>query len=351
MKWNIIAFLLFISVLADAQNNDIFVVGSISAKRGEKVSGKLQVEEGIDAGSFIPVTIIHGRNPGPVLTLNAGIHGTEYVPIIALQNIREAIDPVELSGTLVLVQVANVPSLFGRSIYSNPVDDKNLNRLFPGKNDGTFAERLAYTLTNEIIGKSDYYIDLHGGESNEKILNFTYFNYGDFDEDVCEKSKMLALAMGSKYLIPFQFKRKSDSLPSKYSDIEAMKRGIPAITVEIGDQGIVDPGILEMAESGILNVIKTIGMLEGECFINKHPTYLLDEVLIKSKSSGILYPMVQLKQSVSEGDMLGYTSDFFGNRLEEFRAPISGIVAKVFISPIVNEGESIYRLAKPVDEF
>ena len=122
-----------------------------SAKSGEKITGSLIVEDDIDKGTFIPITIINGAKPGPVLTLVAGIHGTEYVPIIAAQKIVNEIEPAELSGTLIVVHIANIPSFKGRGVYSSPIDHKNLNRVFPGKKDGTVSERIAYTITNEII--------------------------------------------------------------------------------------------------------------------------------------------------------------------------------------------------------
>ena len=101
----IILFALLFTGPLFSQKDEVFKVGTISAKRGEKVSGKLIVEEGIDKGSFIPITIVQGKKPGPVLNLNAGIHGTEYVPVIALQRIRQEINPDELSGILILIQV------------------------------------------------------------------------------------------------------------------------------------------------------------------------------------------------------------------------------------------------------
>ena len=333
-----------------SQEGEVFKVGTISAKRGEKVSGTLIVEEGIDKGSFIPITIIQGKKPGPVLTLNAGIHGTEYVPVIALQRIRQEINPDELSGILILVQVANIPSFQGRGVYSNPIDFKNLNRVYPGNPDGTFSERLAYLHSKEIIGKSDYYIDLHGGEFNEDMLDYLMFYYGCPDADVCRKSKIMALAMGNRYLVPLDFLSGQDSL-SQYSEYEAMIQGVPAIAVEFGDRGEVDPAVLDFAVKGITNVMRTIGMLEGETFINEHPVYLTDELSIKSNYDGINYPLLEKENYVAKGTLLSFTTDYWGNRIEEFIAPFSGIITHINLSPVINKGESVVNVAKVTDIF
>lgn len=351
MKRIIIVLLALFSVTIYAQEKKIFSIGTIQASPGEKVSGKLIVEEGIDKGSFIPITIIHGTKPGPVLTLNAGIHGTEYVPVIALQRIGQEINPDELSGILILVQVANIPSFQGRGVYNNPIDFKNLNRVYPGKADGTFSERLAFTLSNEIISKSDYYIDLHGGEFNESLLNFLYFYYGCPDAEICRKSRMMAHAMGNRYLIPYDYNSIPDSLPSKYSEYEAMRQGVPAIVAEFGDRGEVNPSILDFAVKGIINIMRTLGMLEGETFVVNNPIYMLDEEFLDSKNDGIFYPLFEKGHYVTKGALLGFTTDYWGKRIEEFVAPYSGIIISIYLSPVVNKGDGVIHMAKVSDVF
>ncbi|WP_054721657.1 succinylglutamate desuccinylase/aspartoacylase domain-containing protein [Marinifilum fragile] len=193
-RFLLVLFLLsFVHSTTLAQKNETFSIGTIEAKSGEKVSASLVVEKGIDEGTFIPRTIINGASPGPVLTLFAGVHGTEYVPIITLQLLNE-IKPGEISGTLILVNIANIPSFSHRNVYLCQVDNKNLNRVFPGKKDGSISERIAFTLTNEIIKKSNYFIDLHGGEFNEALVNFIYFYYGHANTELCKKTRMLAHA-------------------------------------------------------------------------------------------------------------------------------------------------------------
>ena len=127
-----IFYFFLLTTVAFSAGADPFSVGSITASKGTRVSGFLNVPPGTDAGSKIPITVIHGATPGPVLALLAGIHGYEYPPITALQSIRSEIDPTVLQGTVILVHVANLPSFLGRTIYYSPVDGKNLNRMFPG---------------------------------------------------------------------------------------------------------------------------------------------------------------------------------------------------------------------------
>ncbi|HOP04027.1 MAG TPA: M14 family metallopeptidase [Tenuifilaceae bacterium] len=347
-----ILFLLsFFSNFLNAQTNQTFTIGSIEAKSGEKVSGSLVVEKGIDEGTFIPITIINGAKPGPVLSLFAGIHGTEYVPIITLQKLLKEIDPNKLSGTVILVHIANIPSFSHRNVYLSQIDNKNLNRVFPGKKDGSISERIAYTLTNEVIKKSNYFIDLHGGEFNEELVDYIYFYYGCPDDDLCKKSRMLAQAMGNNYLIPDKFKAYDGSPQSTYTDLIAIQSGIPSITLEWGDQGKVDLKEIEFAKKGLLNVIRTVGMLEGDIFTNEHPVYLINENFIQSNYNGILYTFVNKGQFVTKGTYIGYTTDYWGNILEEYHSPINGIIVTVTVAPTINKGENVFRVDEPVEKF
>lgn len=158
----IFLFLLF-NAATFCVSADNFTVGEITVPRGEQVSGFIIVPKGMDEGSKIPVTIAHGVSDGPVLALIAGTHGYEYPPITALQAVRAQIDPAALSGTIIMVHIANMPSFLGRTIYYTPGDGKNLNRMYPGDPKGSISQRIAHLLTTEVIDQADYLVDLHGG--------------------------------------------------------------------------------------------------------------------------------------------------------------------------------------------
>jgi len=130
-----------------AHARDLAQLGPLHASAGEAVSGYLQVAALGDNGARIPVSLVRGAGRGPVLALVAGTHGYEYPGISALQRLRQSIDPRALRGTLILVHIANPPSFYGRTIYTSPADGKNLNRVFPGRPDGTLSERIAYEIT------------------------------------------------------------------------------------------------------------------------------------------------------------------------------------------------------------
>ncbi len=150
------------------------VIGGITAAPGATTSGAIAVPPRAgDAGASIPFTIIRGKTNGPVLALIAGVHGAEYPPIIALQRLRASFDTSSLRGTVIMVHVANMPSFLARTVYYSPADGKNLNRVFPGKTDGTLSERIAEAITREVIAHATHVLDLHCGDGNESLRPYS----------------------------------------------------------------------------------------------------------------------------------------------------------------------------------
>ena len=167
-SWIVVVCALVISAEAAAQQ--AFTVGPVTAPPGTTASGTIQIAARAgDEGTTLPISVIHGTGSGPVLALVAGVHGQEYTPILALQNLLRSIDPKTLTGTVIMVHVANMPSYLARTIYYSPVDKQNLNRVFPGKPDGTISERIAHAITTEVIERATHVIDIHCGDGNESL--------------------------------------------------------------------------------------------------------------------------------------------------------------------------------------
>src|SRR6185295_1904113 len=124
-----------------AQDRSPFTVGTATATRGQKATGIIEVPAATDAGLNIPVAVVHGAKPGKVLALVSGAHGTEYASIIALEKIISMLDPAEISGTVIVLPLVNIPSFEKKIAHVNPVDGKSMNRFYPGKMDGTQTER------------------------------------------------------------------------------------------------------------------------------------------------------------------------------------------------------------------
>lgn len=333
---------LFVAGAAAAQRpgaSGDFTVGTITAARGTRASGFLEVPQGVDAGTRIPVTVIHGARPGPVLALVAGTHGYEYSPIVAMQRFPARVNPRELAGTIIVVHVANMPSFLGRTIYYSPVDGKNLNRVYPGKADGTVSERAADVITREVIERADYVVDLHCGDGNEALRPYSYWMTSGTPE-VNEKSKQMALAFGLDHIV-IDNQRSPDPAKSVYTANTAITRGKPAITTETGMLGRVDTDGADLAEAGVFNLLRHFRMLPGEPQRVEHPIWIDRNEVLRSPAAGIFSARVQPGQTVARGTLLGLLADFFGNTVQEIRAPFAGVVLYIVATPPVSQGEPL----------
>ena len=337
-------FFLLISILALSARADSFTVGEIEVSRGQRVSGFLTVPAGIDEGTEIPVTVAHGASDGPVLALIAGTHGYEYPPITALQNVRAALDPTTLRGTVIMVHVANMPSFMGRTIYYSPVDGENLNRMYPGDPGGTLSRRIAHEITTQVIDQADYLIDLHGGDGNEALRPYVYMPVtGDAEFD--KKIQGMAEAFGLDHIVIDTGPQHATG-PSRFTDQTALIRGIPAITTETGQSGSNDSRWVALAEYGIWNVLRHLDMVPGKEAPNPGITWLSDFQVVSSPQSGIFRAVTRDGYVVTEGAVLGVLVDYFGDEITTIRAPFSGVVNYVISTPPVSKGEPVAMLSR-----
>ncbi len=346
MSARLLLALLAIAGAADAR--EVSQLGTLRADAGQAVSGYLEVPALNDAGARIPVSLVRGAGDGPVLALIAGTHGYEYPGITALQRLRQSIDPQALRGTLLLVHIANPPSFYGRTIYTSPADGKNLNRVFPGRADGTLSERIAHAITTEVIAKADFLVDLHAGDGNEALRPYIYMPVtGDARLDAATRG--MALAFGIDHIV-IDATRIAPPDASQFVDMTALSRGIPAMTTETGQLGLNDEHHIALAEHGIQNLMRHLGMLEGAAQPNPGVVWLKDYKVITSPANGIFRATVRDGYAVAKGGLLGELFDPFGARIGEVRAPFAGVVNYVIGTPPAVEGQPlamVSRIASP----
>ncbi len=342
------AVLVIHSFLCGEEENVRFVVGDIVAEPGETRSGYLPVPEKNGIETRIPLTVINGSKPGKVLALVAGVHGYEYPPILALYRLKNTIDPSLLSGTLILVHIANLQSFQKRIIYYNPNDWKNLNRVFPGDPEGTISQRVAYVLKKEVVDECDYLIDMHCGDGNEALIPYTYWMISG-NKELDELSKKMALAFGIKYIIIDQSRTK-DLSDSKYLGNTAVLLKKPAITTESGYLGKTDEESIVRNTRGILSVMRLLGMIQGEPDMVSDPIWIDKYEVVYSEADGLFYPLTEMGYFAQKGEKLGYLTDYLGNVIQELRAPFTGIVLYIIDTPPASKGEPLFEVGSVLNK-
>jgi predicted deacylase len=319
-----------------------FTVGSARADRGEKATGYLEVAPGSDAGTTIPVAVVQGARPGPVLAVTAGSHGTEYASILAVVRLIDALDPADVSGTVVLVPLINRASFDHKVAHVNPIDGKNMNRFYPGRRDGTQTERVAYAVTHEIIEHCDHLIDLHGGDLDESLRPFAYWNKSG-NEQQDRISREMVLAFGIDHIV-VNTTRPKDKAASRYLENTATTRGKPSITAEAGHAGTAEPEDVERLFRGCLSVMRFLRMLPGEPAPVRNPVWIAGAVTVPSEHAGVFHAVVKRGSYVEKGMKVGYVTDFFGRTVHEALAPENGVVLYICAVPSMKKGDTIANI-------
>lgn len=297
--------------------------------------------------TIIPITIFHGMKDGQVLGITAGVHGYEYAPILAGQALLKSIDPTELTGTIILVQIANVASFLGRSPYFNPLDGKNLNRVFPGNPEGTLTEQIAHFISQQVIARCDFFVDMHSGDAPEDLMPYSaYYQHDDFPI-ISESGRQMAASMGFDFIIVFETTTKDymkATFPSLYCSAEAFKQGIPAVDVECGRLGMIEAEFVDKITVGVHSLLAHLQMLNGEILRHSGHVEIRNRVYQSSAHTGIFYPLKSSGDYVGKGMKLGYVTDFFGRKLTEIEAESSGVILYMLGTPPINKGETIVSI-------
>ncbi len=325
-----------------ADTRPTFKVGTAAASRGRTATGIIAVPPGSDAGTNIPVAVVHGAKPGPVLALVAGAHGTEYASIVALEKMIPLIDPLQVSGTVIIVPLVNVASFEQKVAHLNPVDGKSMNRLYPGKPDGTQTERASYLMTKEVVEQCDHLIDLHGGDLDESLRPYSYWTVtGNQKQD--DMSREMVLAFGLDTII-ISADRPKDPAQSRYLENTASTRGKASLTAEAGHAGTVETDDVNLLVNGCLNVMRYLRMIPGVARTVENPVWVERIAGITSDQTGMFYPSVKRGTYVEKGMLVGYVTDYVGQTLLDARAPEAGIVLYIRAVPSMTKGETIANI-------
>jgi hypothetical protein len=311
------------------------VVGELTARPGEKVTGVNTFS--VNGESYeLPAYLINGDREGPTLVLTGGVHAAEYASIAAALELGQTLDPQAIKGQVIILPVVNQAGFAARSIYINPMDGVNLNRVFPGKADGGLSEQIAAWVFEHVMKQADTYIDLHGGDLVEALIPFTIFPETGF-EKLDQDSLALADVFGIKHLVR--------SVGGRGTTISAVAAaGIPSILVESGGQGIWPRQDVVRLIEGVQRVMAHIGMSENNDWEPVKTTILKEFIWLRSEHDGFWYPAVEVGEHVQQGQVLGVVKDVWGNLLQTAQASADGAILFLVSSLAINKGDPLLSI-------
>ena len=203
---------------------------------------------------------------------------------------------------------------------------------YPGKADGTQSERIVTALYNQVINQCDYLIDYHGGDLDENILPFAYWTKAN-KEPIDTTTRDMLLAFGLNMIV---IKSGGRSL-----DNTAITLGKPCITVLGGHAGTASLEDVTALIDGTVNVMRHLKMLPGTVKLLEHPLWLSHYSVLKGDQEGFFYPVAVPEAYVQKGMTVGYITNFFGEKVSEIVAPVSGVVIYIGSVPSVKKGDNL----------
>lgn len=278
----------------------------------------------------IPIEIIHGRQTGPTLMVNAAIHGDELNGVEIARQITNAIDPKKLKGTLIVVPIVNVFGFIHKSRYLP--DRRDLNRCFPGSEKGSLTSRIAFTFFENVVKRCNYILDLHTGAIHRTNLPQIRANLSN------PETLKIANAFATPVIVDSALR--DGSLRS-----EAEKLGIPVLTYEGGEALRFDHLAIRAGYLGVHQVMKEIGMLRANRKKLPLPVICRSTSWLRAEADGIVRNMVRLGEKVEAGQTIAYISSPLGHQEIEMKTTKGGIVIGQQTLPLVNEGDAVFHIA------
>lgn len=317
-----------------------FRIGDFEVPRG----GRATVELPVSALSThtrvgMPVQVVHGIEPGPVMFFSGAIHGDEIqgVEIIRRILIHPALQ--RLHGTVLAVPIVNSFGFINHTRYMP--DRRDLNRSFPGSDRGSLASLVADLFFREIVLRSQYGIDFHTAALHRTNLPQVRLAPGE------PELMRMAEAFAPPVILVSKLREKSLRLC-------AGEAGVKVLLYEGGEALRFDEAAIEMGVKGALRVMAALGMIEPPPRnMAPSPVFSDSSSWVRAPEGGILHTIRRSGDRVGKREVIGVVADPLGSNSVPVVSDDDGIIVGRTNLPIVNRGDALFHIAraKPLESF
>lgn len=296
-------------------------------------------EMNIGQNWYVPIMIAKGIKSGKSFLLNTGIHGDELNGARVIQKLFAGIDVNQLSGTIIGVLQASPNSLMHISknwyLSTDGGDFENMNRMFPGKENGNTAQIHAHLLWDNLwTGNVDYMIDLHSQSTDTEYPLFIFADYRN------QTAKEMA------ELIPVD-QIKDDEGEIGTVETTFIKHGIPAITIELGAARIFQDDYIDRSIIGIKNILSHLGFISYSIQQTalSNGTFIGNEMSsIRARCGGYAQILVSIGDDIIENQLVAQQLNQFGDIIEEYHSEVSGKVVSIGTGATREAGGLLVRI-------
>ncbi|HEY4349448.1 MAG TPA: succinylglutamate desuccinylase/aspartoacylase family protein [Gaiellaceae bacterium] len=330
------------------------VISTIDLTAPGRQVGRLEIPKSTNTGGwghqFIPIaTVANGE--GPTVLVLGGNHGDEYEGQVAGLRLLRDLQPDQVTGRVIVIPcLSPEASVAGTRMWPSGI---NFNRSFPGRPDGAAHDQLADYLTTVLFPLSDVVIDMHSGGSTAHFVPCSHMHVVD---DAEQRGRMLdgMLAWGSEYNYLYIDIAGHGLLP-----VEAENQGKTVITTELGGGGYVKASTHRLAQDGLANVLRHVGVLKGEAQsrvgLGLPEAIILDgrdpANYIFSPTTGIFETLVDVGETVEAGQLVGviHSLEYPEREPEPIVAALGGVTAAVRAISWTDQGDNVLVFGQPIE--
>lgn len=310
--------------------------------------GHLVVPGGADRGELsLPVFSLN-KGEGPRLLVTGGNHGNELEGPLVARRLIEWLPEAQTCGRVIVLPVLNPLAVQAWS-RNTPLDGLNLNRVFPGRADGSVTERIANAVSRVLLPMADTVFDLHS------FGPMWDFPPAATTHPIAHRDLMArTVRMAEAFKLPMTLVWEYNDTAGMF-DIVAQNQGKVFVCAEFGG-GTVGADNLAIYEAGVRNALIALGLVEGKA---EYPTFRQQKSSqtletrpsdeLKSPARGIFEPRCSVLDEVKQGDLIGilHSMDSLSAGSVDMRAPARSIVCAVKSGLHVDANEGVALLARP----
>jgi uncharacterized protein len=286
---------------------------------------------------YMPIKVMHGKESGPCLLVFSAVKSDELNGLEIINRLNQSIDFNQLKGTLITVPVLNILGMIDPSRAHKLT---SLDGCFPGTENGSYGERLAYIFTREILSKADACIELQTGSLNHDILPQIY----------CDLNNAQTKYLAEQFTAPVvtNVNTQANSLRKTIEQL-----AIPALVYQGGEAMRFNEPAIKLGVCGIQHIMRALNMLgdaEHDEQNTYRPIFSQDQDWIRAHRSGVLLSTVELGEKIQKGQRIGIINDpFSADTAEVVHAEQEGIVVGINCNPLIHEGQTIFKVASFID--
>jgi predicted deacylase len=313
-----------------AERRKPFVIGGVTIGDLEKRQINIRASESFSAGDVeVPVVVVRGEQPGPVLCLIAGIHGDELNGIEIVRRVVDAVEPGDIHGTVIGVPIVNLFGFWNQSRYLP--DRRDLNRHFPGRAQGSTASRIAHRFWSEVVQKCTHMVDFHTGSLHRTNLPQVR---GDLSDP---EVAALAHAFGGGVIV---------HNPGLKHTLRAaaVEAGIPTILYEAGETMRFQRDHIKHGVAGVRRVMRHLGVVRGPEGPFPRVKVFLETHWVRARQGGIVELTPRLGKRVKKGDVVGIVTDPLRQTKGTVTTRWSGVVIGKVLAPTVLPGLALLHI-------